>query len=129
MILQTARAGVPWVLMEHAASVHMIEPLNLRGRGLLCLEFALATGLTLRLHVDPATAHVEMSQGILERGTMGTAFETICEDFRSVDGVLFAFREENYASGKHTGSTAIEKVELNPKLHDDDFAPPAKRRT
>jgi hypothetical protein len=129
MVLQAARAGVPWILMERRNDTHVIDPLDLRGRRLLGLEITLAPGLTLRVYVNPATNHVEMSQGILERGPMRTAFETMYEDFRSVDGVLFAFREENYASGQHTGYTAIEKVEWNPKLQDTDFAPPGKPRT
>jgi hypothetical protein len=129
MALQAARAGVPWILMERKDDTQVVEALELRGRKLLGLECVLEPGLTLRVYVNPVTAHVEMSQGILERGRMRTAFETIYEDFRTVDGVLFAFREENYASGQHTGYTAIEKVEWNPKLHAADFAPPPKRRT
>ncbi len=129
MLLQAARAGIPWILMERAAEVHRIQPLHFRGRDLLGLELGLAPGLTLRAYVDPATNRVEMSQGILERGSMRTAFETIYADFRSIDGVWFAFREENYASGRQTGYTAMERVEWNPKLRDEDFAPPAKRRT
>jgi len=127
MILQAARAAVPWILMEHAAEARRIEPREHRGRQLVGLEIPLGGGMTLRLWIDPSTRRVEVSQGTLAHHGMGTAFETAYGDFRMVDGVLFAFREENYASGAHTGYTAIERVVLNPKPRPGDFAPPREK--
>ncbi len=123
MVLQAARAAVPWILMERVADARRGKPRELRGRPLAGIEIPLAAGLTLRVWVDPATRRVEVSQGVLDHHGMQTEFETVYGDFRKVNGVLFAFREENYASGAHTGYTALERVELNPKLRPNDFAP------
>jgi hypothetical protein len=46
---------------------------------------------------------------------VGTRFATQYEDFRTVEGVLFAFREQNYASGQHTGTTRVREVRFSPK--------------
>lgn len=124
MLLQAARAGIPWILLERPGDVRRIAPIDHRGRRLLGLEITLGEGLTLRMFIDPDNDHVLLSQGFLERGPMHTAFETAYGDFRTVDGVLVAFREENFASGQHTGDTTFTRIEWNPKLHVEDFAPP-----
>jgi len=129
MILQAARAGVPWVLIEHVRDARRIAPREHRGRMLLGIELQLGRGLTLRAYVDPATHRVERSEGRLTHGGMETTFETVYEDFRPVRGVLFAFREENYASGVHTGYTALERVEINPPCGRADFAPPPAKNS
>lgn len=55
---------------------------------------------------------------------MRTHFETVYADFRAVDGVTFAFREENFASGRQTGLTTITKVVVDPPLRANEFQPP-----
>jgi hypothetical protein len=124
MVLQAARAAVPWVLMEHMAELETIAPQEHMGRRLLGLGLHLEHGLALELYVDPASHRVLWSRGRLTHGGMETAFETEYGDFRRVGQAWFAFHEENYASGAHTGATTIERVELNPKLRLDAFAPP-----
>ena len=44
--------------------------------------------------------------------TSGTEFSTDYSDFRIVDGLLFALREENTAGGTKTGTNEISKVEV-----------------
>ena len=129
MVLQAARANVPWILMERAAAARRVEPLEHRGRRLIGLEIPLERGLVFRAYVDPHTFRVELSRGTLDHFGMQTDFETVYDDFRMVRGVLFAFREENYASGAHTGYTAIERVILNPRIAPGDFAPPPSGRS
>lgn len=124
MVLQAARAGVPWVLYEHADEAAFTD--SLTQGDVLCvgLQLPLGEGLLLRAWIDPATHHVVRSQGLLEHGGMRTHFETVYADFRTVDGVTFAFREENFASGRQTGLTTITKVVVNPPLRADEFQPP-----
>ena len=129
MLLQAARAAVPWILMDRVADLRRIAPREHRGRPLVGVETPVGEGLTLRAWIDPVTGRVEVSQGVLQHHGMSTLFETVYDDFRPVHGVLFAFREENYASGARTGYTAIERIELNPRVTPGDFAPaPAKGR-
>jgi len=127
MQLQALRADVPWVFAEALDRVRATEPITHEGRRLLGLEFPVSSILTFRAYVNPATWRVEVSQGLLAHGGMQTHFETVYEDFRSVDGVLFAHRERNYASGAHTGWTKVERVVLNPELPPGTFAPPPPR--
>lgn len=124
MVLQAARAGVPWVLYEHADEAAFTDSLTQGDVRCVGLQLPLGEGLLLRAWIDPATHHVVRSQGLLEHGGMRTHFETVYADFRTVNGVTFAFREENFASGRQTGLTTITKVVVNPPLRADEFQPP-----
>ncbi len=124
IVLQAARAAVPWILHDRQADARLIEPFerdSLRWPG---VEIPLEGSLRLRVYADPETWRVRMSQGLLTHGGMETHFETYYEDWRSVDGVWFAFREQNWASGAHTGATTIRTVIVNPPLTRDAFSPP-----
>lgn len=124
MVLQAARAGVPWILADHAAEARTVKPLVRDGVRYDGIEFPLGEGLVFRAYADRRTHRVHVSQGELDHGGMKAAFETVYDDFRDVDGVLFAFREENWASGMKTGITTLDRIELNPAIGVDEFVPP-----
>jgi hypothetical protein len=63
------------------------------------------------------------SSGVLDVPGMKTNFATDYSDFRTVDGVLFSFREANFASNQSTGDTVITRVVVNPTIADKDFRP------
>ncbi len=123
MVLQAARANLPWILAERRANVKLGDPFVMMGRTLSSLVLPLGEGLTLTAFVDPTTHLIDRVMTQLERPAMTTGFEARFSDFREVDGVRFPFREENFASGAHTASTQILKVTLNPKLTETDFHP------
>jgi hypothetical protein len=125
MVLQACRADVPWILVERGTHARRIEDQVRDGTPLIGIEIPIQEGLQFRAYVHPTSFRVVMSQGILEHGGMQTHFETIYDDFRIVEGVLFAFREENYASGTHTAHTEFNRVILNPQLTRDEFTPPS----
>lgn len=121
MVLQAARAGLPWVLHERRASLKLQPPIqDGRYQG---LELPLGGGLTLFAFVELASGRIVRSEGILDVPGMSTTFVAEYADWRAVDGVLFPFHEDNYASGQATGQTTITKVTVNPPLTDADFRP------
>jgi hypothetical protein len=50
-------------------------------------------------------------------------FVTEYGDFRKVGGVLFAFRERNFAGGTYTAETVLDTVELLDAAPSGAFAP------
>jgi len=116
MVLQAARADLPWILEERVADCTLLVPVQGARGALNALEISLGEGMTFRVFVDPETHLVTRSQGLMDIGGMKTYFETVYSDFRSVEGVLFPFHEENHASGFHTGSTTVEKIFINQKV-------------
>lgn len=129
MVLQAARADVPWILAERESLATAIEPLERDGLKLDGVEIPLGPGLVLRVYSHPLSHRVTVSQGVLEHGGMNTHFETVYSDFRVVSGVVFGFREENWASGAHTGTTTIEKIVIDPPLDANEFRPPPPKAT
>jgi hypothetical protein len=121
MALQAARADLPWLLAERRATIRLLAPME--GGTLQGLEIPLAAGLQLTVYVEVATGRIVRSSGVLDAPGMKTNFATDYADFRVVDGVLFPFREANFASNQSTGDTVITKVVVNPPLGDKDFRP------
>jgi len=50
-------------------------------------------------------------------------FETHYDDFRKADGLLFAFKEVNFASGTKTAETVLSKIELLKAAPEGAFEP------
>lgn len=121
MAVQAARANLPWILDERRETAKLLPPEH--GGRLQGIEIALGPGLALTAHVDVATARIVRATSALDVPGMKTGFATDYADFRSVGGVLFAFREGNVASGQTTGDTVITSITLNPALADTDFRP------
>jgi hypothetical protein len=123
MVLQAARADLPWILDAHRDVVRVVGPVPRSDRSLLGLEITMGTSMLFRAYIDPETSYVVESLGILVAGTQQVRFETRYSDFQLVDGIVFPFAEENYASGIHTGSTRITGVTLNPEVNPETFQP------
>lgn len=121
MVLQAARADIPWLLADRRATLRLLAPMD--GGKLQGLEIPIAEGLTLTIYADTATGRIVRSSGVLAAPGMQTNFATDYTDFRAVDGVLFPFREANFASNQSTGDTVITRVIVNPALTDKDFRP------
>lgn len=110
IVLQAARATLPWILEQLRTKTHLIGTRD----GAPVLEISVGEGLVLRAIIDPQTYRIVRSEGALRMGGSEIRFETEYSDFRTVEGVLFAFHEENYASGSHTGTTIVKNIQLNP---------------
>lgn len=111
MVLQAARAWLPRLLDAHRSDVSVAGASD----GRTVLDVRVADGLVLRVFVEDSTGLVVRSESILEAGPGSVGFATDYSDFREVDGLVFPFREETFASGFHTGSAVLELVEVNPK--------------
>lgn len=114
MSLQAARAAIPWVLQENRSKLKAASTATVDGKELEGLEVALAPTMTLRAWVDPATHYVRKSQSVIASPEINMEFSTIYSDYRRVDGVTFAFHEDNFAGNAQTSSTVITRVTLNP---------------
>lgn len=117
MQLQSARFRLPLLLTE--------GPTTLRGKseGRLHLEMPLTATTSIEVLVDPASWRILRSVGQMNFNGMRMAFTADYSDFRSVDGVLFAHREELAAMGMPTGIATLERIEVNPDFRPPDFEP------
>jgi hypothetical protein len=111
MVLQAARAHLPGLLDDLRGATALEEPVE----GRTVLSVRISDDLVLRVFVDDETGYVVRTESVLESAPGPVGFATDYADFREVDGVVFPFREETFASGYHTASTVLESVDLNPE--------------
>jgi hypothetical protein len=99
MRLQAARLALPKLLAQNKGA--------LRTTGPNTMEMTL-DGLTLDIEIDPATGHIVQSTGHSGQLSFATAYS----DFRTVNGLLIPFHEENSAMGMKTADIFLDKVEV-----------------
>jgi hypothetical protein len=114
MELQAARVYVPWILDKKRFQARLARTKE----GTPVLDVPIGKGLLLRVFVDAQTHRVTRSESVMEFRGMAMQFHTIYSDFRKVEGVLFPFHEENFASGRHTATTLVERIQVNPSGSD-----------
>ncbi len=129
MKLQAARFALPLNLFGHRAALKDLGTVERDGTMRRVVELPLGGTLGLTAEIDPATGRIlrstaksggamggkSMSVGGMPGG-MAVEFATTYDDFRKVDGILFAFREGNFAMGQSTGETLLDKVEVLKEL-------------
>jgi hypothetical protein len=121
MVLQSARLDLPWLLMKYKTKLVDKGSVERDGKRLQVLELPLVNGLSVSAGIDPATGHILFSSGTTKTGSM--TFETTYDDFRKVEGVLFAFKETNTAQGTKTAETILSKIESLKEAPEDAFRP------
>jgi hypothetical protein len=62
----------------------------------------------MTIDIDPKTSRVVRSVG----RSKDVAFTTVYSDFRTVNGLLIPFHEENTAMGMKTADIFLEKVDV-----------------
>jgi hypothetical protein len=122
MMLQAARLDLPALLDAWIARVKERGTLEQDGKKLRVLALEIAPGLEVEAALDPATGRILRSRGASTAGQK-VEFVTTYSDFRTVDGVLVPFREGNWANGKTTGETVLERVAFVPGHPDEMFRP------
>jgi hypothetical protein len=112
MVLQAARLALPLWLAEDPGRARAAGRVERGGQPLDTLALDLPGGISLVAEVD-AGGRVVRTVGAME-GPQGARFEFVNAyyDFRVAGGLLFAFREENFAGGRLTGETRLDGVEV-----------------
>jgi len=121
MVLQAARLDLPWLLLKYKTKLVDKGPVERDGRQLQLLQLPLENGLLVSAGIEPTTGHILCSSGRTRTGSM--TFETAYDDLRTVEGVLFAFKETNTAQGTKTAETLLSKIQILKEAPGDAFRP------
>lgn len=123
MIMQATRLGLPAVLMAHRSRVKDGgDYSNQQGRNLHLLELSFHGTNHLAVGIDPQSGRIVESASTIEMGNFKMQFGTRYDDYREVDGRLFAFKETHFVMGRETGHTTLERIVVEP-LPDALFYP------
>lgn len=114
MILQAARIGLPSLLIGHRQNLRDLGARERGGKTFDVIEIPLTTYMSIEIEVDRETGRIVRSIGrAFMPGSSGRIeFVAVYDDYRKVDGLLFAFHEENFASGFKTAMTKLDMVEV-----------------
>jgi hypothetical protein len=124
MLLQAIRLDLPFQLLTRQAKVVEKEPIDFQGKHLRVLELPLEHDLSVTAGIEPETGHILFSKGTTASGAMGRmTFETQYDDFHTVDGLLFAFKETNLAGGAKTADTILLSIEMLKTAPEEAFQP------
>jgi len=123
MALQAARLALPRILLDRRAQLIDRGSREIDGEIVRLIELPLSEHTTLLVAVAAESARIVMSRGTMAMGGAKMEFTTRYSDFREWDGILIAAREEQFAMGRHTGFTVIERVEFPADLPKEAFLP------
>jgi len=123
MILQATRLGLPAVLFAHKKYVSDGgEYKNGQGKTLHLLELQFHKQNHIAVGIDPETGRIAESASTIIMETFKMQFGTRYDDYRKVNGRLFAFKETHFVMGRETGYTNLERIVVEP-LPDKLFYP------
>jgi hypothetical protein len=112
MVLHAARLDLPALLARKGAKVADRGSWQHEGKTLRVLALEIAPGLWVEAGIDPGTGLILRSRSLTVGAAPPVEFVTSYSEFREVGGVLFAFREGNWANGATTGETVLSRVEV-----------------
>jgi outer membrane lipoprotein-sorting protein len=93
------------------------------GKDYLVLEQTAPGDLTTTYYIDPETYLVYKSKAMTTDPQMGFQVEqeSVMEDYRKVDGIMFAHTVIIYQNGEELGSMIVEMLKFNSGLEDSLF--------
>lgn len=112
MVLQAARLDVTALLCAPGAKLVDRGTWTHEGKTLRVLAVAVGTDLEVEAGIDPGSGRILRTRTTGPGDGRPIEFVTTYSDFRTVGGVLFAFREGNWANGSTTGETVLSRVEV-----------------
>lgn len=124
MGLQLARQRLPLLLVENRATIIDHGMQEQAGRRFRSLTLELAEGVSLFVILDPDSGFILQTVGKLSLADGTNAdFTTLYGDYRKIEGLAIATREDHYSQGRLTGTSVIEQVEINRPLPTNAFTP------
>jgi hypothetical protein len=121
MVLQAVRLDLPFQLSLHRKALLEKDPADFQSKRLRVLELPLEHGLSILAGIEPETGRILFSRGTTKTGS--TTLETRYEDFRTVEGYLFAFKETNFAGDTKTADIVLTKIEFPRTPSSEAFKP------
>lgn len=115
MDYQLLRSDLPGVLLRNRDRLTDGGVKEHEGGRHRIIVLAWSKTVEMRYRVDLESFRITQVESVLNMGGRTVIFATSFDDFRLVDGVLFPFRETNYASGAHVADTFVDRVVLDPE--------------
>jgi len=114
MVYQMLRSTIPLVFSIHRDKLQDKGKRIRNGKQCRLILLNWSDELEVVYFVDSSDKLIRRVEGSIKVGGGAMRFATDYGAFKNVDGVMFPFAEENYASSRHTGSTRVQAIIFNP---------------
>lgn len=122
---QAVNFGFSWMLNPEKYGLSFVDKgkETIDGQDYLVLEQTAPGDLKTAYYIDPETYLVYKTKGMTTDPQMGFQVEqeSIVEDYREVDGIMFAHTVIIYQNGEELGSMRVETLKFNSGLEDSLF--------
>lgn len=121
--LQAARLDLPALFLEWEPKVLDQGEVTHEGQKLRVLGLEIGSGMRVEAGIDPRSGRILYVRGLARTGPRELELFTVYHEFRVVDGVLVAFREEGWANGEPTGEVELNGVDFPEDVPESAFEP------
>jgi hypothetical protein len=115
MAYQFLRSDVPRVFDAYPAKLESLGARSRDGKEFRLIRLNWSEQLEVDYWLEASSHRVLRVEGHIRSSGMAFEFATDYSEFRKVDDVLFPFREENHAGGRHVATTIVESVTFDPE--------------
>jgi len=123
MVYQYNELDLPYGLLDGSCSATELRGDTVNGDAVRVLRCTDRAGNRMEVFVNAENYRIVKCEGIFAVGTESTSLSAEFGDFRTVDGVLLAFRIVNYAGDRKISVTTIDQYLINPSVDDALFRP------
>jgi len=123
MVYQYNELNLPYGFLDKSYTVAEMGKDRLNGEEVSVFRCTDHANNVMEVSVNAENYRIVKSSGTFVMGTQSTSLSSEDSDFRSVDGILFPFRIDNYADGYKISEIIITRYMVNPPMDDSLFAP------
>jgi len=123
MVYQYNELNLPYGFLDKSYTVSEIRKDRLNGEDVRVFRCTDRANNVMEVSVSVENYRIVKSSGTFVMGTQSTSLSSEYSDFRSVNGILFPFRIDNYADGYKISVIIITRYMVNPPINDSLFAP------
>ena len=123
MVYQYNELNLPYGFLDKSYAVSEIRKDRMNGEDVRVFRCTDHANNVMEVSVSAENYRIVKSSGTFVMGTQSTSLSSEYSDFRSVDGVLFPFRIDNYADANKISEIIITRYMVNPPFDASLFTP------
>jgi len=123
MVYQYNELNLPYGFLDNSYAVSEIRKDVRNGEEVRVLKCTDHAGNAMEVFVSVENYRIVKSIGTFVMGPQTMSLSSEYSDFRSVDGILFPFRIDNYAGGFKISETILTRYSVNPPIDQSLFTP------
>ena len=123
MVYQYNELNLPYGLLDKSYTLSEMRKDTLKGKEVRVFKCTDHANNVMEVSVSAENYHIVKTTGTFAMGAQSTSLSSEFSDFRSVGGILFPFRIDNYADANKISEIIITRYMVNPPFDASLFTP------